>query len=515
MAINARLLGMAQGGGRPLDLAGAVQPAIDTMDQKVLEYKKQRALEGQAYAKAMKEREAFASKLISQYQNPDFKGVPPQGMRYLTEKAAAIKMNVYNIAMSDEISDIQKTMLVNEEKEKIAELKYWADQYKASGEDFLEQSDMLSNLNDAKSIKLNKMRMAGEFELFENQAIFNINMSGVEGEEEQIAIDIKDLLNAFGLIEQDHKVYLDLLKSINESAKKLALKGDSSKGLDFEVQKGIEALKLTDTQYATLAVDHLGYLKGDEAGILLQKLASEEGDELSSLEFKQYLIGDLQDGSIVDEEDGDGDILILETLKEFVHENIRKSAKEHYEGFYQRKVTPPTQTDSDRAQVKEDAIELMQNFHSSLQSALANTEKEYKNEAGEIVNAAGEIIKEEDRIDRQEEAMNNVIEAIRKQPIFSTSKFQTTSLKKSLITKAFMKDLNMNQKQAEEAYRKRFPSDPLFFIDDYPIYDVDALLNVYNLKQRSTMRLDNSEMQSILNNIVKDEDGEVNEDYSI
>ncbi len=91
MALDTRLIGQAIGGGRPLDLAGAVRPAVARGEQAFARTAAKKA----AHQKAIKERGEFSAKLIEQFKMPSFKGVPTQAMGWLTEQSFVIKNNVY------------------------------------------------------------------------------------------------------------------------------------------------------------------------------------------------------------------------------------------------------------------------------------------------------------------------------------------------------------------------------------------------------------------------------------
>ena len=58
MALDTRLIGQAIGGGRPLDLAGAVRPAIMRGEKAIAISQARAEAKKAAYNKAIKEREA-------------------------------------------------------------------------------------------------------------------------------------------------------------------------------------------------------------------------------------------------------------------------------------------------------------------------------------------------------------------------------------------------------------------------------------------------------------------------
>ena len=463
MAINARLLGLAQGPGRPLDLAGAVQPAVDRMERAVLRERQLMAMEGKAFRQAMQEREAFTVKLMNQYKDPDFKGVPSQGMEWLTGKAAQIKQNVYNIAVDPALTNMQKTLAITKEKEKVNELKTWAELYKEAGETFLDQTDLLSSLNDSTLIRLNKMRQAGEFKLIQDKAVFEIDG-------EVIVKEMKDLPNAFGLIEQDHKSYNDILEKLNATAQKQAAKGEGMKAVDFEIDKAIQGLKLTDIQYATLAVDQLGYLGGDEAGVLLKQLGVEAD------EFKTYLAQDISDGELVDDENDESGAVVLETLKKFVNDNLKLATTEHYNAYYNPNTEDPSESQQNKTAVINDAKELMTSIFNKIPTGIGRT-------------PAPEVI-------------NEMITIIKSEPIFSTESITNPQTKKELFLSIIKKELpDITEEEANTAFESKYPGNPMFFIGDIGILDINGLLNVYNQKLPSSRRMTNSEMKDILDNL--------------
>jgi hypothetical protein len=318
------------------------------------------------------------------------------------------------------------------------------------------------------------MRQAGEFYLVEDKAVFEIDG-------QTIIKEMKDLPNAFGLIEQDHKSYNDILEKLNTTAQKQAAKGEGMKAVTFEIDKAIEGLQLTDIQYATLAVDQLGYLAGDEAGVLLKQLGVEAED------FKQYLSEDIADGKIVDDEKDEAGGVVLETLKKFVEDNLKLATTDHYNAYYKRSTEDPSETQQNKTTVINDATDLMTGIFNKMPASISGT-------------AATGVIDE-------------MITIIKSEPIFSTETITNPQTKKELFLSIIKKELpNITNEEANTAFESKYPGNPMFFIGDIAILDINGLLNVYNQKLPSARRMTNSEMKDILNNLIKDEN--INQDFS-
>jgi hypothetical protein len=305
MALDTRLIGQAIGGGRPLDLAGAVRPAIARGEKAIAISQARAEARKAAYDKAIKEREAFSARLIGQFKMPNFKGVPAQGMTWLTEQAGVIKNVVYSIATDKNLSPIQQQILINEQKEKISNLEYWANEYKESMVDFVDKTDMLSQVNTEKDLLLDKMRIEGDYIIKEDTAFFNINNEIIEK-------PVSQLSKGFSLIEQDHIAYNDLLNKVATTAKKTAAQGKDKTALDYEITEGINNLKLTDMQYLTIAVDQLGYTGDFDMKTIKDEAKDENPDKIDNQELRKEIIL-------------------------FVENNIRESANKAFAAYFEPK----------------------------------------------------------------------------------------------------------------------------------------------------------------------------------
>lgn len=306
MALDTRLIGQATGGGRPLDLAGAVRPAIMRGEQAFERRKKEKA----AYVKAKKERDAFSSKLLSQIESPSFKGVPQQGLSWLSEKAGKLKKQSQLIALDPNLSNIQKQIFLSELKDEVNELNYWADKYKNSHADYIEKSDMLSNINSAKDLEIDRMRIAGDFTYEGDEAIFNI-----DGEE--IRKPMSEMSSSFNLIEKDHKAYNDLLKNVDEIAMSTASKGKDKAALTYEISRGFDSLNLSDTQLATLSIDQLGSIPNKQG-------------EMYDEDTAGLLREDIKDGVI-------DDVELKNNITSFLKEQITTAANQTYSVYFNKK----------------------------------------------------------------------------------------------------------------------------------------------------------------------------------
>jgi hypothetical protein len=300
MALDTRLIGQAIGGGRPLDLAGAVRPAVARGEQAFARTAAKKA----AHQKAIKERGEFSAKLIEQFKMPSFKGVPTQAMGWLTEQSFVIKNNVYAIATNKDLNPTQQQILINEQKENLNNLTYWSNEYKESTKDFIDKTDMLSEVNTEQDLLLDQMRVAGEYKIQGDKAIFNINNNKIEK-------PISELSKGFNLIEQDHIAYNDLLEKVNNVAKKTAAQGKNETALDYEIQNGINNLKLTDMQYLTLAVDKLGFTEAD-MDTIRKEAKDENPDKIDNQDLRKKVI-------------------------QFVENNVKNGAKEAYAAYFTSK----------------------------------------------------------------------------------------------------------------------------------------------------------------------------------
>jgi len=303
MALDTKLIGQAlgTGKGRVIDTSNVTRAVMRgeaaLARNRALQLKRE-----QDFQKALKDRQDFNVKLLSQFKLPSFKGAPPQAMNWLNGQASALKVQSYAIANDPNLSKMQKQIAMNELKGKVDELTFWKEEYKESMVDFIDKTDMLSKVNSNKDLELDKARVEGNYIIKEDKAIFTID-------NEKIEKPISELSKGFGLIEQDHITYNDVLKEVTNVAKKTAAKGKDKTALDFEVKEGINNLNLTDMQYLSIAVDKLGYT-GTDIDILKKESTDENPDKI----------------------DVDRDKII-----KFVHDNITTSANEAFAAYFESK----------------------------------------------------------------------------------------------------------------------------------------------------------------------------------
>jgi len=303
MALDTKLIGQAlgTGKGRVIDTSNVTR-AVMRGEAAIARNRALQLKREQEFQKALKDRQDFNVKLLGQFKLPSFKGAPPQAMNWLNEQANNLKMQAYSIVNNPSLSKMQQQIAMNELKGKVDELTFWKEEYKESMVDFIDKTDMLSKVNSNKDLELDKARIEGNYIIEENKAIFTID-------NEKIEKPISELSKGFGLIEQDHIAYNDLLKEVTNVAKKTAAQGKDKTALDFEVKEGINNLNLTDMQYLSIAVDKLGYT-GTDIDILKKESTDENPDKI----------------------DVDRDKII-----KFVHDNITTSANEAFSAYFESK----------------------------------------------------------------------------------------------------------------------------------------------------------------------------------
>tara|TARA_S200002703_G_scaffold148075_1_gene144421 strand:- start:331 stop:1632 length:1302 start_codon:yes stop_codon:yes gene_type:complete len=367
MALDTRLIGQATGGGRPLNLAGAVRPAIMRGEQAFARAAAKKA----AYQKAIKEREEFSAKLIEQFKIPSFKGVPNQAMGWLTEQLGTVKNNVYSIATNKNLTPTQQQILINEEKSKVNDLTYWANEYKESMKDFVDKTDMLSQVNTENDLLLDQKRIAGEYEIKGDEAIFNIN--NVE-----IKKPISELSKGFNLIEQDHIAYNNLLEKVNNVAKKTAAQGKDETALNYEIKNGLQNLNLTDMQLLSLGVDRLGF-SGVDMDTIRKEAKDENPDKIDNIELKNKIIN-------------------------FIELELTKGAKEAYSAYF-NPIEPkdPTQSEIDQNKILKIGTDIAENVTKNPVEALKNV-----TDAPIKYNKINKIIEIEQGVDKDGEALPKI-----------------------------------------------------------------------------------------------------------
>lgn len=339
MALDTKLIGQALGTGKGRVInTSNVTRAVMRGEAAIARNRALQLKREQDFQKALKDRQDFNVKLLSQFKLPSFKGAPPQAMNWLNGQASALKVEAYTIVNDPSLNKMQKQIAMNNLKSEVDDLTFWKKEYEESMVDFIDKTDMLSSVNSQEDLELDKARIAGDFVFEEKQAIFNIN-----GKE--IKKPISELSKGFGLVEQEHIAFNDLLKTTQKAAKKIASEGKDQSAIAYEIDSGFEQLELTDMQYLTLAVDKFKY--GSEKDhvnidVLKEELKDKNPNKIDNPDIKIK-------------------------LQEFIKDKLTKAAEEAYKAYFE-----PKDPKGDGTENVENLKSLAEDYTKELNDAMSN-----------------------------------------------------------------------------------------------------------------------------------------------
>lgn len=451
MALDTRLIGQALGLGKPADVAGALEPAMQKGEKIFAEQRARREREQVRARQEQIRQENNTAKAVGLLESIDESGVAANLRPYITQNALKIRNEALEKIKAAK-TPAEKLTATMEANTKIGSLA-------AQSSDF---NNYLKNFADLKPEDISKLNQEGLGEQITAvlDGKYEVTTDGKFNFGNGKIADFSQVVNTNYINKRSDK-YLELLKIADNVGTKYGLAGTSNGFFKDKLQNSLSTVEMSDLDLMSVAVDHFGI---------------EDFNEIA----KDKIGGNLLE-RVKEDFDADGDIddVALRTqLREAINGKIQAASETVFgkaKAEYDKKVSidnagkiKPSYTDAD---------EMLQSVYNKMPQALSGLSK-------------------------KEETTRAMIDIVRAEPIFGDEKIEDPSMKKEAIIKSLMedKDLNYSKQEAEKAFEQKY-GNPLMFIGDNPIDDINGLLVAYNRKLPASKKLTNLEMKKIIEGI--------------
>ena len=322
MALDTRLIGQAIGGGRPLDLAKAVRPAVIRGEQ-ALERRKRidferKKLEAKNLSEQNKRTEKILVSLFNKENKIKVNNELTQGYWKNKNNAESFKAKqnksiLYNSIKSGELGQYEALVAQEENVNKVLTT--------AS-----ERADNYRNFyNTASEIKKNISSSVTSDVVDKVNGIIEGDENIINSVSKELNVDPDDLLNAetlnkLGYVPADTTSISTLFDTVQSSANSAASKGADFNGYIQKVKQDLSQLNLSDMQYISAAFDFLGK---ETPGFTSPFTSYIDEDMKAALKAK--------DINAIPDTDGDGNP--MNEIKAFVNDAMIKAAEDSYDAF--------------------------------------------------------------------------------------------------------------------------------------------------------------------------------------
>lgn len=322
MALDTRLIGQAIGGGRPLDLAKAVRPAVIRGEQ-ALERRKRidferKKLEAKNLSEQNKRTEKILVSLFNKENKIKVNNELTQGYWKNKNNAESFKAKqnksiLYNSIKSGELGQYEALVAQEENVNKVLTT--------AS-----ERADNYRNFyNTASEIKKNISSSVTSDVVDKVNGIIEGDENIINSVSKELNVDPDDLLNAetlnkLGYVPADTTSISTLFDTVQSSANSAASKGADFNGYIQKVKQDLSQLNLSDMQYISAAFDFLGK---ETPGFTSPFTSYIDEDMKAALKAKNI--------NAIPDTDGDGNP--MNEIKAFVNDAMIKAAEDSYDAF--------------------------------------------------------------------------------------------------------------------------------------------------------------------------------------
>lgn len=362
MALDTRLIGQATGGGRPLDLAKAVRPAVIRGEQ-ALERRKRidferKKLEAKNLSEQNKRTEKILVSLFNKENKIKVNNELTQGYWKNKNNAESFKAKknksiLYNSVKTGELDQYEALVAQEENVNKLLTV--------AS-----ERADNYRNFyNTAGEIKKNISSSVASDVVDKVNGIIEGDENIINSVSKELNVDPDDLLNAetlnkLGYIAADTTGIGTLFDTVQSSANSAASKGADFNGYIQKVKQDLSQLNLSDMQYISAAFDFLGK---ETPGFTSPFTSYIDEDMKAALKAK--------DINAIPDTDGDGNP--MNEIKAFVNDAMIKAAEDSYDAFkkdyadkFDSDIDPNKQPKSDAEEYVDELNNALSNYDFSM-----------------------------------------------------------------------------------------------------------------------------------------------------
>lgn len=274
MALDTRLIGQALGLGRPADVAGALEPAMQKGEKIFAEQRARREREQVRARQEQIRQENNTAKAIGLLQNIDESGVAANLRPYITQNALKIRNEALEKIKAAK-TPAEKLTATMEANDKIGSLA-------AQSNDF---NNYLKNFTDLKPEDISKLNQEGLGEQITAvlDGKYEVTSDGKFNFGNGKIADFNQVVNTNYINKRSDK-YLELLKIADNVGTKYGLAGTSSGFFKDKLENSLSTVEMSDLDLMSVAVDHFGIedfkeIAYDEAGSLIERVKEDfDGD---------------------------------------------------------------------------------------------------------------------------------------------------------------------------------------------------------------------------------------------
>lgn len=237
MALDTRLIAQAQSGGRPLDIAGAIAPAIGRAEQA---FERRRREENR--------RKELQAQAIAQLPQLDESKVPPQMREWAMNQAATVRQKALETIRNKDLGPVERQLALSNAMSDVNKIAAQANDFKQWIVQFadIESTEELSNLNSPELLgKINDIYQ-GKFKVVGDQFVFDDGTTK----------DFNALVNTRH-ISRRSDAFMNQLKTLGAEYEKYGLQGWDEKSFESKIDQELTSKKYTDADLASIAVDEL------------------------------------------------------------------------------------------------------------------------------------------------------------------------------------------------------------------------------------------------------------------
>ncbi|MEL0115284.1 MAG: hypothetical protein VW894_03140 [Gammaproteobacteria bacterium] len=282
MALDTRLIGQALGLGRPANVAGALEPAMQKGEKIFAEQRARREREQVRARQEQIRQENNTAKAVGLLQNIDESGVATNLRPYITQNALKIRNEAIEKIKAAK-TPAEKLTATMDANAKIGALA-------AQSSDF---NNYLKNFADLKPEDISKLNQEGLGEQITSilDGKYEVTSDGKFNFGNGKIADFNQVVNTNYINKRSDK-YLELLKIADNVGTKYGLAGTSSGFFKDKLKNSLSTVEMSDLDLMSVAVDHFGIedFKGEELKLVerVKEDFDEDGD-IDDVELRTQL----------------------------------------------------------------------------------------------------------------------------------------------------------------------------------------------------------------------------------
>lgn len=248
MALDTRLIGQALGLGRPADVAGAIEPAMQKGEKIFAEQRARREREQVRARQEQIRQENNTAKAVGLLESIDESGVAANLRPYITQNALKIRNEALEKIKAAK-TPAEKLTATMEANTKIGSLA-------AQSSDF---NNYLKNFADLKPEDISKLNQEGLGEQITAvlDGKYEVTTDGKFNFGNGKIADFGQVVNTNYINKRSDK-YLELLKIADNVGTKYGLAGTSNGFFKDKLQNSLSTVEMSDLDLMSVAVDHFG-----------------------------------------------------------------------------------------------------------------------------------------------------------------------------------------------------------------------------------------------------------------